>query len=148
MHDPARMNRKQHVIVMGVIGNDIHVVGNRVLQICLEAGGFSTVNIGTNAMPEDFVDASLEVDADAVLVGSLNGEAPHWCGGLRPGLVAVGKADTWIYLGGNVVTGQWDDDRVRAHFEAMGIDRVFYGATDFDALVMQLAMDIKNGRPL
>jgi methylaspartate mutase sigma subunit len=140
------MKDRSPVVVLGVIGNDIHVVGNRVLQICLEAAGFRTVNIGTNAMPGDFIDAALEVDADAVLVGSLNGEAPHWCGGLRPGLAAVDKGDAWIYLGGNVVTGQWDPDRVRVHFEAMGVDRVFYGATDFDVLVAQLESDIRNGR--
>jgi len=140
------MSRSQPVVVSGVIGNDIHVVANRVLQLCLEAIGFRVVNIATNNMPEDFIEAALEVDAQAVLIGSLNGEAPHWCRNLRAGFAAAGKGDIWIYLGGNVVTGQWEPERVQAYFRDLGIDRVYYGATDFDDMIAQLAEDIRYGR--
>ena len=57
------------VVVFGVVGNDIHVVANRILHLCLEAKGFRAVNLGTNNRPENFADAALECAAYAVLVG-------------------------------------------------------------------------------
>ncbi len=134
------------VVVVGVIGNDIHVVANRVLAICLSDAGIRVVNLGTNNRPEDFADAALEVDADAVLIGSLNGEAPHWCHGLRGLFRARGIGEVLIYLGGNVVTGEMAADQVEALFKGFGVDRVFYGSTDFDAMVAILKADIGHGR--
>jgi methylaspartate mutase sigma subunit len=133
-------------VVIGVIGNDIHVVANRVLAICLAHAGFRVINLGTNNMPEDFADAALEVGADAVLIGSLNGEAPHWCHGLRGLFMARGIGGALIYLGGNVVTGEMPAAQVETLFAGFGIDRVFYGPTDFDAMVATLKADIGHGR--
>ena len=44
-------------IVLGVIGNDTHVVANRILYLGLTEVGFNVCNLGTNNTPEDFVDA-------------------------------------------------------------------------------------------
>lgn len=134
------------VVVIGVIGNDIHVVANRMLQICLEAHGFRTVNVGTNAMPEDFVEIALEVNADALLIGSLNGEAPHWCWNMRESLSAVGLGHVLIYLGGNLVTGEMPAAEVEQLFRSRGIDRVYYGTTDFDVMLADLKQDLSRGR--
>lgn len=134
------------VVVTGVIGNDIHVVANRVIQICLEDAGFRTVNIGINNRPEDFADMALEVNADALLVGSLNGEAPYWCQGFRQKLRERGMDDILVYLGGNVVTGELDAAGIEATFRGMDIDRIFAGATDVDALIDTLKEDLAHGR--
>ena len=39
--------------------------------------------LSINTKPQDFVDAALEFSADIVLIGSLNGEAQHWCYNIR-----------------------------------------------------------------
>lgn len=135
----------QATLVIGVIGNDIHVVANRVLEICLKDAGFRVINLGTNNMPENFADAALEVAADAVLIGSLNGEAPHWCRNIRALFRQRGLDRVMIYLGGNVVTGEAPRDEVENMFKVMGIDRVYYGATDFDEMVLTLRKDLDNG---
>ena len=133
-------------VLFGVIGNDIHVVANRVLHLCLDAHGFRAVNLGTNNMPEDFADAALEVNADAVLVSSLNGEAAHWCRDFRKLFDERGLGGVKIYLGGNVVTGDRPKEEVEALFRGYGVDRVYYGYVDFDDVLDTLAEDL-NGRP-
>jgi len=135
----------QATLVIGVIGNDIHVVANRVLEICLKEAGFRVINIGTNNLPEDFADAAMEVAADAVLIGSLNGEASHWCQHMRDLFRERDLEKILIYLGGNVVTGELPKSEVEEMFRALGIDRVYYGATDFDAMVSTLKKDLLDG---
>jgi methylaspartate mutase sigma subunit len=97
-------------------------------------------------MPADFVEAALEVDADALLIGSLNGEAPHWCAGLRRLLDAVGLGHLLVYLGGNLVTGEMPAAEVERLFRSRGIDRVYYGTTDFDVMIADLKKDLSRGR--
>ena len=57
-------------IIIGVIGDDIHVVGNRIIQLALEESGFQVFNLRTRNRPEHFCQAALEVNAHAVLVSS------------------------------------------------------------------------------
>ena len=132
-------------VVLGVIGDDIHVVANRILNIGLENAGFSTCNLGPHNMAQDFVDAAMEVEADAVLVSSLNGEAEHWCGNFRQRFVAVGRGDILLYAGGNLVVGDRPEAQVEALFEDYGFDRVFYRQTDFDEVMNLLAQDLSDG---
>ena len=60
-------------VVIGVIGDDIHIVGNRIMQLALEESGFRVFNLRTRNRPEHFCQAALEVNAHAVFVSSLNG---------------------------------------------------------------------------
>ena len=46
-------------VVIGVIGDDIHIVGNRIMQLALEECGFSVYNLCTRHRPERFVQAAL-----------------------------------------------------------------------------------------
>jgi len=139
------MEGKVPVVIIGVIGNDIHVVANRVLEICLNEAGIRVINLGVNNMPQDFADAALEVNADAVLIGSLNGEAPHWCRDVRTLLRDRGVGRALIYLGGNLVTGDLKEDYVSQAFAGAGIDRVYHGAVDFDAMIATLEKDLNDG---
>jgi methylaspartate mutase sigma subunit len=139
------MSGRSPIVVFGVVGNDIHVVANRVLELCLKAGNFDGVNLGTNNLPENFADAALECCADAVLIASLNGEAPHWCRKFRELFEARNIGDTIIYLGGNLVTGDMPSDEVEKLFRAYGIDRVYHGVVDFDEILVTLRKDIADG---
>jgi methylaspartate mutase sigma subunit len=69
-------------VVTGVVGNDIHVVANRLIEISLKERGFEVFNLGVNTYLEEFIDAVIETDADLLLISSLNGEAEGWSRGL------------------------------------------------------------------
>ena len=60
-------------VVLGVLGVDAHVVGNKIMSHALESAGFQVVNIGIFSSQEDFIRAAIESAADALLVASLCG---------------------------------------------------------------------------
>jgi len=132
-------------IVLGVIGNDIHVVANRILAIGLDDAGFQPINLGVRSTAEDFVAAALEVEAHAVLVSSLNGEGEGWCADFRRRFEEVGMGDILLYVGGNMVVGDREEGAVETLFKAYGFDRVFYRNADFQEVLASLAMDLENG---
>jgi methylaspartate mutase sigma subunit len=138
------MNKKP-IIVLGVIGNDIHVVANRLLEMSLKSENIIVVNLGTNSMPLDFADTALECSADAVLIGSLNGEAIHWCTNLRDLFKERGIGDILIYLGGNLTTGDMPWDNIKRKFHGIGINRIYHGAIDIDIMIENLKKDVVYG---
>jgi methylaspartate mutase sigma subunit len=133
-------------IVFGVVGHDIHVVANRIIEIGLRELGFDAYNLGTNNLPEDFVAASLEVEAHAVLVSSINGEGEYWCAHFRPRFTEAGLDDILLYIGGNLVIGDRNEDEVVGLFRSFGFDRVFYRTRNLTAALRQLAGDLSHGR--
>lgn len=66
------MSRKD-TVVLGVIGADVHAVGNRILEMSLRQAGFKVVNLGVMVSQEEFINAAIESDAAAILVSSLYG---------------------------------------------------------------------------
>ena len=58
------MNKR---IVIGVIGNDIHVVANKVIARGLRIAGYNVCNLGVSNMPQDFIFAAIEFEADIFL---------------------------------------------------------------------------------
>ncbi len=132
-------------VVFGVIGNDIHVVANRILDEVLRAADVVGCNLGTNNRVEDFVAAAREVGADAVLVSSLNGEAETWCRDFGAAFGAAGLARVKLYIGGNLAIGDASAAAVEARFRAYGFDRVFHRAGDLDAVVSLLLEDLGHG---
>ena len=139
------MNRNGRV-VFGVIGDDIHVVANRILEIGLVDAGFQPFNLGTHNTAEDFVSATLEVEADAVLVSSLNGEGEHLCNDFRDRFESVDRKDIVLYIGGNLVVGDRSDNEVVDLFESWGFDRVFYRTRGFAEMFEMLKSDIGERR--
>ena len=93
-------------VVTGVVGNDIHVVANRLIDLSLRARGFEVFNLGVNTYLEEFFDACVETGADVLLISSLNGEAEGW-GREVKGLKAKYKHldDLIMMIGGNLVVG-------------------------------------------
>ncbi len=60
-------------IVLGVIGSDVHAVGNKILEMAFEEAGFKVINLGVMVSQEEFINAAIESDAAAILVSSLYG---------------------------------------------------------------------------
>lgn len=133
-------------IVIGVIGDDIHTVGNRIMQLALEESGFQVFNLRTRNRPEHFCEAALEVNADAILVSSLNGEGEHWCADFRRRLQAIGLGHVLLYVGGNVVVGNRPEAEVIELFKAYGFDRVYHQRPDIGAAISDLQRDLQHGR--
>ncbi len=134
-------------VVIGVIGDDIHIVGNRIMQLALEESGCRVFNLRTRNRPEHFVQAALEVNADAVFVSSLNGEGEHWCADFRHRFAEVKLEHTLLYVGGNVVVGNRPEPEVVRLFESYGFDRVYHQRPDIGAAIVDLFQDLKRHGP-
>jgi|SRR4030095_14645928 hypothetical protein len=57
-HGQLRRVMSRSRVVIGVIGDDIHIVGNRIMQLAMEECGFSVHNLRTRNRPERFVHAA------------------------------------------------------------------------------------------
>lgn len=133
-------------VVIGVIGHDIHIVGNRIMQLALEECGFSVYNLRTRNRPERFAQAALEVNAHAVFVSSLNGEGEYWCSDFRKHFSDVGLNNILLYIGGNIVVGKRGQQEVIALFKGFGFDRVYHQLSDIRVAITQLEEDLKHGQ--
>ena len=133
-------------VVIGVIGDDIHVVGNRIMQLALEESGFQVFNLRTRNRPEHFCQAALESNAHAVFVSSLNGEGEYWCADFRKRVADIGLGHMLLYVGGNIVVGKRDKDEVVALFKGYGFDRVYHQQPDIGLAVADLLEDLNRGQ--
>ena len=114
-------------VVTGVVGNDIHVVANRLIELSLNARGFEVFNLGVNTYLEEFFDAAVETQADVLLISSLNGEAEGWAREVKL-LKSKYKTldDIVMMIGGNLVVGTADADTIIPKYKNYGFDLVFH----------------------
>ncbi len=114
-------------VVTGVVGNDIHVVANRLIDISLQARGFEVFNLGVNTYLEEFIDAVIETNADVLLISSLNGEAEGWCRELNILRSKYKNLDGVVFMiGGNLSVGEGNEDEIVPRFKNYGFDLVFH----------------------
>jgi methylaspartate mutase sigma subunit len=113
-------------VVTGVVGNDIHVVANRLIEISLQERGFTVFNLGVNTYLEEFLDAAVETDADVILISSLNGEAEGWCRDLQFLKRSYEFKNVIFMIGGNLAVGEMDPAELVPKFEGFGFDLVFH----------------------
>ena len=132
-------------VIIGVIGDDIHAVGNRIMQLALEESGFRVFNLRTRNRPDHFCEAALEVNAHAVFVSSLNGEGEHWCADFRSHFERLGLKDVLLYVGGNIVVGNRPAAEVERLFKQFGFDRVYHQQPDISVAINDLQEDLRNG---
>jgi methylaspartate mutase sigma subunit len=117
--------KKSKTVILGVLGVDAHVVGNKIMAHALENEGFTVVNIGIFSSQQDFIRAAIETAADAILVGSLCGHGELECRGFRENCIEAGIGKIHLVMGGNLVVGKQNWPEVEAHFLRMGFDRVY-----------------------
>lgn len=132
----------QATVVLGVIGSDVHAVGNRILAYALQQAGLKVVNIGVLASQEEFINAAIETGAGAILVSSLYGHGELDCRGLREKALEAGIGNITMYVGGNLVVGKRDWEQVDEIYKNMGFDRVFPPGTLPDEVIPQLQQDL------
>ena len=102
-------------LVLGVIGSDVHAVGNKILEISLKEAGFNVVNLGVLVSQKEFVEAAVETSADAIMVSSLYGHGEIDVRGLREALIEAGIGDI-LNIGGYLVVGSQEWSEVEAKF--------------------------------
>ena len=114
-------------VVTGVVGNDIHVVANRLIELSLNARGFEVFNLGVNTYLEEFFDAAVETNADVLLISSLNGEAEGWAREVKLLKSKYKTLDNLVMMiGGNLVVGTADADTIVPKYKNYGFDLVFH----------------------
>ncbi len=123
-------------IVTGVVGNDVHVVANRLIDISLNQRGFEVFNLGVNTYLEEFMDAAVETDADVVLISSLNGEAEGWSRDLPVLKSRYALKDVVFAIGGNLAVGEVESSVIIPKFKLYGFDMVFHQVDLNDGLDM------------
>ena len=133
-------------VVIGVIGDDIHVVGNRIMQLALEESGFTVFNLRTRNRPHHFCQAALEVNAHAVFVSSVNGEGEYWCANFRDHFHELGIGHIVLYVGGNIVVGKRDHREVETLFKGYGFNRVYHQQPDISIAINDLQKDLGHGQ--
>jgi methylaspartate mutase sigma subunit len=136
----------KNTVVMGVIGSDIHIVGNKIIDYALREAGYNVVNLGIFNSHEDYINAAKETNAVVIVVSSLYGHGELDCRGLKEKCVEAGLDDILLYVGGNLMVGKQDVTEVEAKFKAMGFDRVAGPQAMPDDLIGWLEEDLGSGR--
>jgi methylaspartate mutase sigma subunit len=129
---------EKKTIVTGVIGADVHAVGNRILAFALAEAGFNVVNLGVMVSQDEFIAAAVETDAAAILVSSLYGHGEIDCQGLRAKCDEAGLTNIVLLAGGNLVIGKQDFGEVEGRFKAMGFTRVYPPGTTVETAIDEL----------
>ncbi len=121
-------------VVIGVIGADVHAVGNKIIDFALREAGYSVINLGVMVSQEEYIQAAIETDADAILVSSLYGHGEIDCQGLRDKCNEAGLGDILLVVGGNLVVGKQNFEEVEARFLDMGFNKVSPPGTPIEAI--------------
>ncbi|MBE6970251.1 MAG: methylaspartate mutase subunit S [Ruminococcaceae bacterium] len=130
-------------LILGVIGADVHAVGNQILYNAFSEAGFEVVNLGVMVSQEEFIEAAIEANADAIIVSSLYGQGELDCRGFREKCDEAGLKGILLYVGGNIVVGKHPFPEIEKRFLAMGFDRVFAPGTDPEVDIAFLRQDLK-----
>jgi len=134
-------------VVTGVIGDDVHVIGIRLMEYALRQSGFTVVSLGPLASQKEFIDAAVETAADALFVSSLNGHAELHLPGLRDACIEAGIGDILIYAGGQLTIRRPEWAEVEKLFLGQfGLSRIYAPETNPDIPIRDLEADIKARR--
>ncbi|MFE0703094.1 cobalamin-dependent protein [Streptomyces sp. NPDC058872] len=128
----------ERLVVLGVAESDAHAVANQLIALQLRDHGFTVVNLGVCTPLVDFADAlDAHPQAEAVLVGSLNGHAHHDLRDL-PGLRAAGRLDRPLILGGNLSVGSRTSEEDLQRLRDLGVDHILADTSELVLLLDRL----------
>ena len=128
-------------LVIGVIGADVHAVGNKILYHAFTDAGFNVVNLGVMVSQEEFINAAIETNADAIVISSLYGQGELDCRGMREKCDEAGLENILLYVGGNIVIGKQPFDEVEKRFKEMGFPPGTPPEVDIEALKQDLHVE-------
>jgi methylaspartate mutase sigma subunit len=116
---------KSRTLVLGVIGEDVHIVGIRILEYALKDSGFNVVSLGAQVSQKEFLNAAIETNADAILVSSFSGHAEHLASDLREKCVEAGLDNILLLIGGQLSLQEKPWEEVEQIFKNLGFDGVY-----------------------
>lgn len=131
-------------LVTGVIGDDVHNIGIKVLEHALRNNGFNIVSLGIGVSQQEFIDAAIETKANAILVSSLSGHAKVLSEGFRQKCTEAGLADILMYIGGHLFIGEDEWENVQTYFKDIGYDRVYPASTLPEEVITALKSDFQQ----
>jgi len=135
-----------HTVITGTVGMDAHVIGTKILSRALREAGFKVVELGILTPPEEFIQAAIETDADAILMSSLYGMAEMDLQGFKEKCIEAGLEDILLYIGGNLGVGRHDFKEDEIKFKKMGFDRVYPPEADLKKAIADLRSDLEQRR--
>ena len=130
-------------LVTGLIGEDVHIVGIRILEHALRNEGYNIVALGAQTTQEEFINAARETNARAILVSSLSGHANVLVAGLRDKCNEAGMKKILLYLGGQLIIGEMEWPEVEKMYKKMGFDRVYNPNVEIPRVIKDLEADLK-----
>ncbi|HEY1618702.1 MAG TPA: cobalamin-dependent protein [Streptosporangiaceae bacterium] len=111
-------------VIIGVAESDAHAVANQLIAMQLRRSGFVVVNLGVCTPLVEFAEAlRTNPDAEAIIIGSLNGHALEDLACL-PELRAAGAITCPVILGGNLSVGSVKDAATAGRLRRLGVDHV------------------------
>lgn len=131
-------------VVIGVIGADVHAVGNRIIDYAFTQAGFNVINLGVMVSQKEFMEAAIETNAKAIIVSSLYGHGELDCRGMGDMLKEAGLENVLLYIGGNLVVGKSDFNEVEQLFKSMGFNRVYPPGADINQGIEDLKHDLSE----
>lgn len=129
-------------LILGVIGADCHAVGNAILNRAFTDAGFEVTNLGVLVPQEEFIQAAVEVGADAIIVSSLYGQGEIDCTGMREKCDEAGLKNILLYAGGNLVVGKVPVEEIVRRYKAMGFNRAYGPGTAPQEAIDHLRQDL------
>jgi methylaspartate mutase sigma subunit len=136
---------KRIKVVTGVIGEDVHITGIRILEHALRRGGIEVVSLGIHNFDDDFLNAAVETKADAILISSLTGHAKMLVQDIRNKCIEAGLKDILLYLGGQLVVEKKNWPDIEKMFFDMGFNRVYPPFTAPEVPISDLKTDLGAG---
>jgi methylaspartate mutase sigma subunit len=133
-------------VVIGVIGEDVHVVGIRILEHALKDAGFTVVSLGAQVSQEEYINAAVETNADAIFVSSFSGHAESLAQSFRDKCIEAGLNSIMLYIGGYLAIAEKAWPEVESRFKAMGFTRVYPPGSSATQAVEDLKIDITQRR--
>jgi len=120
-------------VLLCVLGNDIHVVANRMLDLICRERGCVTVNLGALTPADEVIEAVADNRPDLLLVSTLNGqgypEASRLMASIKENIQAAYRPAIW--LGGNLFVGDYNDSEKQRYLD-LGFDKVYSRPRNFN----------------
>ncbi len=139
------MHRKisDYTLITGVIGEDVHVTGIRIMEHALKNEGFTVHSLGIHNTQEEFVAAAIKHKADALIISSLCGHAELLIDGLRKKCIDAGIGNIHICIGGQLVISEEPWNTTESKFKKLGVNRVSVPFILPKDAIAQLIEDLK-----
>ena len=134
---------KTTTILAGTIGQDCHIVGIWILTQALRKAGFNVSYLGGIVPQDEFIEAAVETNADAIFVSSSYGMGRLDSEGMKEKCIEAGLTDVLLYAGGTLTPDPEEWSETKELFEkGLGFNRAFPPETKPSEVIEALKKDL------